>query len=269
MRGRGTALIVAALVVLAGIAVADEVRDVGRTDDGAANRAVTTTVRETTTAEPEPDLRTALADAGAGGVVYATVAEDVACELHAIALPDLATRRLVRAPACRFDVSPDERHVAFGSSCPAAERAFVLGLESDASFVLEGCSPAWRPDGRLTYVRRGDVVTRNGFGCGKRACVKTLVRGRALASTLDPFFGDDFAASFVLREIGWLSRRRLVAVVAARPSRQEFVAVFEDGRIVGEPVVFARSFVQLHVLPQRRRAAVTSRNGVELVGADA
>jgi hypothetical protein len=273
MRSRGTALLVAGLVLLAGIAVADALRGRYGGDDAATRPEPT--VREPTATAAEPDPRAELADADVAGVLYATVAEDAGCAFQAIRLPDLSTAHLFRAPACRFDVSPDGRRIAFGSPCPA-ERTFVFELESDVSFAHAGCSPAWRPDGRLTYVRQGDVVAVATPGCSDRRCGTTLVSARQLASALDRRFDDDFATRFALREIGWFTRRRLVAVVAARPSQQEleqdleqgFAFVLEEGRLTAEPVV-ARSFVQLHVLPRRRHAAVSSRSGIEIIGPDA
>ena len=265
MRDRGTALLVGGLALLAGIAAADALRNVDFGGEGGAPEPSASAIA-TTTAPREQDPRAVLADAGVEGGLYATVAEDAACEFQAISLPELVTVHLFRAPACGFAVSPDERRVAFGSPCPAA-RTFVLDLSGDASLAHEGCAPAWRPDGRLAYVRGGDVVATRA-GCAEPTCLATVVPGWRVASTLQPLFAPDFANRFTLREIGWFTPRRFVALVAARPSTREFVAVFEDGRIVREPALFARSFLQLRVLPRRRHAAVTSRDGIELVRAD-
>lgn len=262
MRERGTALLVGALILLAGLAVADAVQKSDLGDGEAATRPAGPTSAETTDRR-ERDPRAVLAEAGIEGGLYATVAEDAACEFQAISLPELVTVHLFRAPACGFDVAPDERRVAFGPPCPA-ERAFVLALGGDTYREHAGCAPTWRPDGRLTYVRRGNVVATDA-GCAAPDCLTTIETTRRVAAALQPLLAADLANRFTLREIGWFEQTRFVAVVSARPSHQEFVAVFDDGRLVADPTIFARSFVRLRVLPGRDEATVTSRAGIELV----
>ena len=264
MGRRGTALLVGGLVLLAAAAVVDALRQSGMGDGGAATSEATST-QATTTTPAEPDPRTRLADAEIEGVLYATVADDAGCEFQAIRLPHLATAHYFRAPACRFEVSPNEWHVAFGSPCPA-DRVYVVDLGADTSLSLEGCSPAWRPDGRLTYLRRGALVALDAPDCARRTCLTTLISARGLTSELERRLGVR-PGSVVVRQIGWFTPRRLVAVIAAHSLRREFVAVLEGRQILRHRVLVARSFTQVQVLPFRREASVTSGDRIRFVRA--
>ena len=264
MRGRGTAVLVAALVLLAGAAIVDALRESGIGGGGATtSEAPSTRAAPTTPAEPDP--RPLLADAEIEGVLYATVAEDAGCEFQAIRLPNLATAHYFRAPACRFEISPDERHVAFGSPCPA-DRVYVVDLDADTSLSLEGCSPAWRPDGRLTYLRRDALVALDAPDCARRGCLTTLASARDLTAELERRLGVR-PGSAAVRQIGWFTPRRLVAVVSAATPRRELVAVLHGRRILAYRAVVARSFMQLQVLPFRREASVTSADRIRFVRA--
>ena len=268
MRGRGTTLLVAGLVLLAGMAAADALRDVGGGGDPAPASTPLAVEGVETAAAPDPRRR--LADAGVEGVLYATAALDAGCEFQAVGLPELQTTRVFLAPGCRFDVSPDERHVVFGSPCPA-DRVVVHALVAGPSWQHVGCSPAWRPDGVLTYVHDGDVVTARGLRCVDArgaGCSRVVLAGSALSRALRPFFDAVAVRGFLVREIDWFTPDRLVAVVAARPTDEQFVITLERGRLVAPPRVFSPAFTHLRVLPERREAVVASATGFDVVRPD-
>ena len=262
MRNRSSAVLVAALLVLAGVAVADAVRGTGEPQTTRSTR-----MRPVTTSPPTTPAE-ALADARLAGVLYATVRRGDVCDFQAIALPELAATTLFPVRACRLRVSPDLERVAFGAACPA-RRIDLHEIESDELVALDGCAPAWRPDGRLTFVRAGDVVVAERAECAvEGGCVSVALSDEELAAALQPLFDVRFANRFLLREIAWFTSTRLIAVVRGLPRREEFVVTFERDRLVGRPDVFAPSFARLRVLPRAEEAIVATVNGFSAVRAD-
>jgi hypothetical protein len=83
---------------------------------------------------------------------------------------------------------------------------------------LSGCAPAWRPDGELTFIRDGDVVTAGG---------EVLVRDLARAG--HPWFSR--RRPVTVRALAWLTETRLAAILRGR-SRfgGHELLVFAEGR---------------------------------------
>jgi hypothetical protein len=199
---RGNALLVAALIAVGLAATVDALRGGGREPE--RGRGIATT-------SPAADLRRA----DVTGVLYFSVRSENGCRLRALALPGLQDAASFELEWCRFDVS-HEGNVAAGPPCPG--RTFELRSVDELSSGFQGCAPAWKPNGDLTFVRDGDVVTPDGemlFG--------NLAR-RA-------FPGERPVLLRYVREMAWLTDTRLVAVLR-NPTGDvaDVVVIFVSGR---------------------------------------
>jgi hypothetical protein len=199
---RGNALLVAALIAVGLAATVDALRGGGREPE--RGRGIATT-------SPAADLRRA----DVTGVLYFSVRSENGCRLRALALPGLQDAASFELEWCRFDVS-HEGNVAAGLPCPG--RTFEIRSVDELSSGFQGCAPAWKPNGDLTFVRDGDVVTPDGemlFG--------NLAR-RA-------FPGERPVLLRYVREMAWLTDTRLVAVLR-NPTGDvaDVVVIFESGR---------------------------------------
>ncbi len=224
MRRTATWLVVGGVLLVGGIAAIEAfVRD------GDA----TTAPSSASSPQGLPDR---LEAAGARGRLYMSVPDGDGCELRAIRLPSLEIESAFTVSDCRFAVAPDGS-VASGSSCPgtlalATPDGTVVGL-------FEGCAPAWKPNGELTFVRDGQVlsVPRSCTGtideCARVALPRGTIR-RAVSS-----LGRDPPAREVVREIAWLDDARLGVIVrrtvGSGDSRRtlDFVVVFDGRRFLG------------------------------------
>jgi hypothetical protein len=102
-----------------------------------------------------------------------------------------------------------------------------VGAVGGSSDRFRGCAPAWKPNGELTFVRDGDVVTPKGdvlVDDVARFAQNALDRGNRLA----------------IRQLAWLSDTSLAALVYARPVDSGVVIVVEGDRAVSEPIFVDR-----------------------------
>jgi hypothetical protein len=166
----------------------------------------TTTVRTPTPAE-------VLSASGVSGTLYFTLQADEGCILHILRLPGLDDAGAFLLDTCEFDVSP-QGNVVTGSACPGkvVEVRPVGGVPQR----LRGCAPAWRPDGELTLVRNGNVVTADG-----ELLVRDLARvGRTWFSPRQPA---------TVRTMAWVTDSRLAAVLTGRTRFGGDLLVFAEG----------------------------------------
>ena len=258
---RWTIFIVAGLVVIGIAASVDALRG-ERAAQPPVEPEVTT---EQTTTQRTPTPGEVLSSAGVTGTLYFTVQVEDGCALHELALPRFDGRGSYAIDSCEFDVSP-QGNIATGPSCPGdGVQAGPPGSTRRTAERFRGCAPAWRPDGELTFVRDGDVVTAGG-----EVLVHDLARaGRPWFSSRRPV---------TVRALAWLTQTRLAAILRGR-SRfgGHELLVFAEGRRVfsGEEVTEAAS---LYVDRPRQElwvaqpgdessapgAAVYTRNGVFL-----
>jgi hypothetical protein len=200
----------------------------------------------------------ALREAGLRGVLtYA----DADCRLHALTLPDLERHPAPSGRRCRLSGLVALR---FGQPVGDPQRVLVARCRSGRVDLSElggrllasapGCSPAWRPDGTLTAVRDGELVSL--FPSG-------VLLGRTdLARELEAGTGE-----VEIVEAAWLSRTRVAVVVrAGRPGEApDLLAVFGGRRLAARPAAFGTGMSGLRISPSGRFAAArSSRGGIVL-----
>src|SRR5918996_1297069 len=193
----------------------------------------------------------ALREAGLRGVLTYS---DEDCRLHALTLPDLAGHPAASERRCRLT---SVVRLRFGRPVGDPQRVLVARCRSGQVEVSElggrllgrapGCFPAWRPDGTLTAVRDGELVS--------------LFPARVLLSRDD--LARELEGDFEIVEATWLSRRTLAAVVRATPpsSTPTVLAVFRGRRLVERPVAFGASMSGLRVSPDGGFVAARSSRG--------
>jgi hypothetical protein len=116
---------------------------------------------------------------------------------------------------CEFDVSP-QGNIVTGAPCPGG--VVEVGPVGGVPDRLRGCAPAWKPDGELTFIRDGDVVTSRG---------EVLVRDLARAGY--PWFSS--RRPVTIRALAWLTETRLAAILSGRgPYGTGDLLVFAEGR---------------------------------------
>jgi hypothetical protein len=237
-------LIAAAVVVVAAVAVVDAFRSSG--GDEREAEAPVLTRPPAAGVESRIAIADRLRHEGIGGRLLYT---DDSCTLRAVSLPDLESAATpgVRALGCSFSASPDgERAAAPGAAwSPDSRRvalcrasAVVVSVASERAPAVErhdGCTPAWRPDGVLTFVRESEVVDVSGSRIVTSRAIEVAARRHLIAP--DP---PELAISYEIVDVAWLSARRLALLLrltftsAGREFDPEMqVAIFEDGGVVG------------------------------------
>jgi hypothetical protein len=197
---RGTALLVAAIVGLGVAAGVDALRGDG---DSASKSDLTTT----------GSAAQKLASRQITGVLHYTVrVRPGQCALGSLALPGLEATSAVDIGSCRIATSLGGR-VAVGGPCPGGDIS-VLGPARPV--LLEGCAPAWKPDGTLTFVR-GDRVIEVVKGCTGTAPADCLRRTPIRVEPRD-----------AVRELAWIDDERL-AILLDSPGNSESVRVIVSG----------------------------------------
>jgi len=181
-----------------------------------------------TTTEATDDGAPLLAEAGIDGRLLYTTPDD--CRMEAVELPTLQP---VEAPAwatCAFSLGPGSTVAPEGTvfERPIGLRAQELGGGVDVfdPAVRRGRrfeparAPAFHPDGTLTLVRRGAILTL--WACPGRApaidrlgrCRSTILTERKLTS-LAPVSVDPEPLRLAVETLAWLDERRLVALAQA------------------------------------------------------
>ena len=293
MPRRASSLIVVAAIAALGFAAAlDAFRGAG--DDAAPPRTEVEQERAADSRRAPPlERRAALAaqlrDAGVGG---ALILIDEGCRYWALELPELEWRweETGAASICSLSSSVTTRD-AFGGPgklwepegrlIGACRRNLVdvYSNKRDSFFRMRGCAPAWRPDGRLTYVR-GDEVFEVGAECSagarcvsvgpQRRCGSVVLERsdveRAVRAAEPPFCpraltrvcGGPFLRELEIQDVAWLSATRLAIHARftwAGSTERDLVAVFDGRRLVSRPTS-GRRFEDLRVSPNRTYAVV-------------
>jgi hypothetical protein len=282
------------VVVVAAAAAIDAFRSDRETNPRggplAAPEPEATATRRAPALERRPAVAEQLREAGVRG---ALILLDEGCRYWALDLPELQWRweETGASPICSLSSSVTTRD-AFGGPgklwepegrlIGACRRNLVdvYANERDAFFRMRGCTPAWRPDGRVTYVR-GDEVFELESGCSsgtrpvtvghQRRCGRiVLARAdveRAVRAAERPFCpqaltrvcGGPVLRSLEIQDVAWLSSTRLAVHARftwAGSTERDLVAVFEDGQVVSRPTT-GRRFDDLRVSPNRNYVVVT------------
>ena len=248
------------------------------------DQSVTTETRlETAPGPPTIEGQTAVAGELAAARINGTLClTDAACGLWTLQLPDLAWRSLDDEPSseCRFAVSATGQHLIGNADWSptgylgAAEREtdggrpriLVISDATDWTFSFAGSAPAFRPDGALTFVRRGtlwgwvegpcrpgeeSVVFRSPEAAVERCARVLLPRGeirsafrRGIAAVQDPTLG----------EAVWLDARTLVVLVHGDTAGHG-IAVLVDGEVRAQHAAWVSQVSDLEASPLGTRVA--------------
>jgi hypothetical protein len=247
---RGTWLIVAAVGLLAALAAADALRGSG---DGERPAAAPTSA--TSTRSRAPTVQEELRREGVAGII--TYSDD-RCLLHTLFLPglegELVRREDTEAPIrrCTFAVGagrflPDDVQVSpRGMRTAHCLRGHVEVVDVVAGQLVSrvrGCTPAWRPDGALTYVRDDEVFVGDRLLLSRRDLRKAS-NAHPNVRSVEP----GYPVRVQVTSLAWFDQKRLSAVLAITirgVERQYLLAVFEGRHFVGGAVRFTGPFGEL------------------------
>jgi hypothetical protein len=221
--------------------------------------------------EQKPEPRSLRADA----VDVASTAESVSgtlvyldrhCRLHRISLPSGADANAPRRVACglTLDLAGRLAHDgetwqpggALSARCTDGYVA-VRAPRGEQILRRRGCSPAWKPDGSLTYVVDGSLR------------LSSRLRDRLLLSALDVNRAIGLASATIgptrLREVAWLDDRRFAALLATNkppgPEGLNLLVVFEGRRPVRGATFLAPRLSGLVASPRGGRFVVRTGRG--------
>lgn len=247
-------MIVAAIGVLAGLAAADALRG-----GGDESEPVAVATAGTSTPSRAPTLAEELRRESVTGIV--TYSDDQ-CLVHTLLLPslenELVRRESTDAPIrrCTFAVgggrflqndeivSPDDKSAAH---CLGGHVEVVDIVSGVLQSRVRGCTPAWRPDGALTYVRDGEIFVEGRLLLSHRA-LRRASNAHPNVRRLEP----GYPVSVRVTSLAWFDETRLAAALAITirgVERQYLLAVFEGRRLVGSAVRFAGPFGGLITSP--------------------
>lgn len=198
----------------------------------------------------DAETRAKLADLGATGRL---VVAEPGCRLRELRLPDLEWSGVPDAPPlCRFTLAPDGSALRETTTKRGGLTTFCRGNRLDVyeagsriAALRGACRVAWTPDGRLTFVRGGELW-------------EGLAEPRRLVShaTLRRLFG----AEAELEEVAWLDDARLWAAV--RTDGGILLAAMTESSLVFSPAFTARRIDGLQVSRTGMVAARTDRGVV-------
>jgi hypothetical protein len=246
---RSTWIVVAAVAAVGIAAVVDALPGPGGSEPPAAS----------VTSPPRLEAPSVSGRLDAAGTLYYT---DDLCRLRSLRLPSLEPVEAPEWDECGFSLSPDGRGVLgdgvlwepHGSKRAAGIGGLVYVVSDPAGweYRFTGESPAYKPDGRLTFVRDGEVLELTGYCRPRRKapwCERVLLTSRDLfGSPGDPIDG------VAVKKIAWLTPTRLVAVLAL--GDEEVIRMYEGRETLRTVSGVVERFSEITVSPGRQYAAV-------------
>jgi hypothetical protein len=235
-----TWLVLAVVLAVGAAAVADTLRG----SVGGEARSATSSPTETAVRRIVPP---GVPNGFMGSVVYSDPADE--CRLHALRL---AGFRDVASPdyrGCRFSLSPDGTAAAprgsawsplGGVVAVPGRQGFVLRSASGQEVDVRGESPAFKPDGTLTYVHDGRLVEWT-IDCARGARLFTIPGDNGTARCLRTVYPHGLAS------VAWLTSSRFAAISAG----DEFLLV-DNERVVVRAGLPPHGTAAVAVSPQRR-----------------
>jgi hypothetical protein len=202
---------------------------------------------------------------GVDGVLYFV---DRECQLRALRLPSLVAAPAPRAAGCSALVSPSSappgwslwpRNTPLAAYC-ANRRVIVSATAGPSLPMIGGCSPAWRPDGSMTYIRRGAIVQFPRVGRAQ------VLRSRSqLAAAFERLPALRGSTGWRVSRVAWLGSTRF-AVIASNNART-IAAVFSGRRIVAFRARLPAGGSDLRASPRGRYVVLRDAYGVDLFDA--
>jgi hypothetical protein len=165
------------------------------------------------------------------GVVGTLHFSDADCRIRALRVPDVEWSDPVgvRAP-CLFSVAPNgtvsDEWIVWQERGPLAVGCHGHSVDvftSDQQILFhrgDACHPAWKPDGSLTFIARGELILTVRF---RRE--RVLLSREDIAKALGP--------GMKLEEVAWIDNRQFAAVLRRGPAAT--LAVFRGRRLVHRP----------------------------------
>ena len=222
--------------------------------------------------EREPEPRSSGADA----VDVASTAESVSgtlvyldrhCRLHRIAFPSGADADAPRQVSCGLTLDPtgrlaqdDETWQPGGALSARCIDGHVLVRASGGEPILRrrGCSPAWKPDGSLTYVVDGSLRLSS-----RLRDRRLLLSARDVSRAVGPARAT--IGPTRLREVAWLDDRRFAALLTTNkppgPEGLDLLVVFDARRPVRGATFLAPRLSGLVASPRGGHLVVRTGRG--------
>src|SRR5829696_1801313 len=222
--------------------------------------------------EPKPDPRTTRTDrvhvsSAAQSVTGTLIYLDRRCRLRKIALPSGAESTAPRRVACGLSLDPagrlerdGETWQPGGALSARCAQGYVAVRAPGGEPILRrrGCSPAWKPDGSLTYIVDGSLRLSS-----------RLPDRRLLLSVLDVSRAVERANATIgpthLRQVVWLDDRRFAALLATNkppgPEGLDLLIVFDGRRPVRGATFLAPRLSGLVASPRGRHLVVRTGRG--------
>ena len=222
--------------------------------------------------EREPEPRSPGADA----VDVASTPESVSgtlvyldrhCRLHRIALPSGADANAPRQVSCGLTLDPagrlaedDETWQPGGALSARCIDGHVVVRASGGEPILRrrGCSPAWKPDGSLTYVVDGSLRLSS-----RLRDRRLLLSARDVSRAVGPARAT--IGPTRLREVAWLDDRRFAALLTTNkppgPEGLDLLVVFDARRPVRGATFLAPRLSGLVASPRGGHLVVRTGRG--------
>jgi hypothetical protein len=206
------------------------------------------------------DARGWLAPTGASGRLVVSVPEEDGCSLQALEIPQLTwAEEPAGVPGpCRFSLGPEDE-IYPESAVPRAQGQLIARCDEAGVTVVDtrgvardtfggACAPTWTPDGRLTFVRDGQLFL-----------VETPAQGeQRLMSRAQ--LGELLGRPSALEEIAWVRDDQFWAAV--RSGETATLALLTTGQLAMSPSFTTRTIERLRVSSTGIVAAETDRGVV-------